>query len=64
MVAVSLSGMKSRVQRGRVRLRALLEGCCEVALDARGRIVGCDRRPGTRAAPVDCCASSRGDEPR
>lgn len=33
---VSLSGMKSRVQRGRRRLAELLGQCCELTLDARG----------------------------
>jgi RNA polymerase sigma-70 factor (ECF subfamily) len=53
MLGVSLSGMKSRVQRGRVRLRALLEACCDIALDARGRVMSCERRPGG-SAPNDC----------
>lgn len=34
---VSLSGMKSRVQRGRRRLASLLGQCCALTLDARGR---------------------------
>jgi RNA polymerase sigma-70 factor (ECF subfamily) len=34
--SVSLSGMKSRVQRGRRRLAELLDRCCELTLDARG----------------------------
>jgi RNA polymerase sigma-70 factor (ECF subfamily) len=38
MVGISLSGMKSRVQRGRARLRELFEQCCEIELDARGRV--------------------------
>jgi RNA polymerase sigma-70 factor (ECF subfamily) len=33
---VSLSGMKSRVQRGRRRLAQLLDACCSLTLDARG----------------------------
>lgn len=37
--AISVSGMKSRVQRGRRLLRELFEACCEIALDARGRVV-------------------------
>ena len=41
---VSLSGMKSRVQRARRELRDLLEQCCTVALDATGAIA--DYRPG------------------
>jgi RNA polymerase sigma-70 factor, ECF subfamily len=35
---VSLSGMKSRVQRGRQQLRAVLEACCRIDLDRRGGI--------------------------
>lgn len=38
MVGSSLSGMKSRVQRGRDQLRRLLVQCCEIALDARGKV--------------------------
>jgi RNA polymerase sigma-70 factor (ECF subfamily) len=53
MLDVSLAGMKSRVQRGRARLRRLLEDCCEIALDARGRVVGCVPRPG-RKSPCEC----------
>jgi len=33
---VSLSGMKSRVQRGRRRLVEVLGQCCALTLDARG----------------------------
>jgi RNA polymerase sigma-70 factor (ECF subfamily) len=54
MLGVSLSGMKSRVQRGRERLRAALEGFCEIGLDARGRVVDCRVRPDARL-PDDCC---------
>lgn len=35
--AISISGMKSRVQRGRRLLRELFEACCEIALDTRGK---------------------------
>jgi RNA polymerase sigma-70 factor (ECF subfamily) len=35
---VSVSGMKSRVQRGRARLRELLLTCCSVSQDVRGRV--------------------------
>ena len=54
LIGISLSGMKSRVQRGRVKLREVLEDCCHIALDVRGRVVGCERRvEGT--APDGCC---------
>jgi RNA polymerase sigma-70 factor, ECF subfamily len=56
MLGISLSGMKSRVQRGRVQLRKALEDCCHIALDARGRVVACEPRPDGRL-PDGCCAS-------
>lgn len=37
-VGISVSGMKSRVQRGRAQLRRLFDQCCEIALDARGKV--------------------------
>jgi RNA polymerase sigma-70 factor (ECF subfamily) len=43
---VSLSGMKSRVQRGRRRLAQLLDACCALTLDARG--VPMDYTPSSR----------------
>jgi RNA polymerase sigma factor (SigZ family) len=45
MLGISLSGMKSRVQRGRVQLRQALLDCCSIALDVRGRVVSCEPRP-------------------
>ena len=41
---VPLSTMKARVQRGRVKLRALFDGFCEMSVDARGRVVSCEPR--------------------
>lgn len=47
-LGISVSGMKSRVQRGREKLRALLEACCRVAFDARGTVIECvPKQPGT-----------------
>jgi RNA polymerase sigma-70 factor, ECF subfamily len=52
-VGLSLSGMKSRVQRGRAQLRQVLLDCCEVELDRRRGVAdyrprrgacGCSRR--------------------
>lgn len=40
-LGVSLSGMKSRVQRGREKLREAFDACCHIALDARGRAMEC-----------------------
>lgn len=48
-MGISLSGMKSRVQRGRTQLKHLLAECCQIELDRRGgvrefevRDTGCD----------------------
>ena len=51
-LGISLSGVKSRVQRGRTKLRAMLEQCCYFALDSRNRIVDFERRPPSSG---DCC---------
>lgn len=59
ILGISLSGMKSRVQRGRVLLRKLLEDCCTIALDTRGRMMSCERRPDGRV-PDGCCSESEG----
>jgi RNA polymerase sigma-70 factor (ECF subfamily) len=45
MVGVSVSGMKSRVQRGRAQLRRLFDECCEIALDTRGKVIDYTPRP-------------------
>jgi len=44
LAGVSISGMKSRVQRGRAQLRGLLEDCCAIALDARNKVVAVEPR--------------------
>jgi RNA polymerase sigma-70 factor, ECF subfamily len=54
MLGISLSGMKSRVQRGRQRIRDMLQACCEIALDARGRVLSYDRRVDGKV-PENCC---------
>ena len=43
-LGLSLSGAKSRVQRGRVKLRELLLGCCHVDFDRRGNIIDYRRK--------------------
>lgn len=44
MLEVSLSGMKSRVQRGREKIRQMFLECCEISVDCRGRIIECEPR--------------------
>lgn len=48
-LGLSLSGAKSRIQRGREKLRELLLACCHFEFDQRGRVI--DYYP-----HVDCCA--------
>ncbi len=51
-LGISASGLKSRVQRARRRLRAVLEDCCAVDRDGRGAPADYRRRPG-RPCPCD-----------
>ena len=44
LLGLSPSGMKSRVQRGREKLRELLESSCDIALDVRGGVIACEPR--------------------
>ena len=43
-MGISLSGMKSRVQRGRKQLKQLLDECCLIELDRRGGVRGVEVR--------------------
>jgi RNA polymerase sigma-70 factor (ECF subfamily) len=59
-LGLSVSGMKSRVQRGRSQLRELLLDCCDVELDRRKRVVGYEVN---EEADVSCgdCGCQPGD---
>ncbi len=52
-MGLSLSGAKSRIQRGRAMLKDVLQRCCSFELDVRGRVIGCDPRPSNHVCP-DC----------
>jgi RNA polymerase sigma-70 factor (ECF subfamily) len=52
-LGLSLSGAKSRVQRGRQMLRGVLDGCCTFSLDARGNVIDYDPKP-DRTVCRDC----------
>jgi RNA polymerase sigma-70 factor (ECF subfamily) len=56
-LGLSVPGAKSRVQRGRARLQAMLLRCCEIETDRRGRVVAFETRDG------EGCASC-GDQQR
>jgi RNA polymerase sigma-70 factor, ECF subfamily len=53
-IGLSLSGMKSRVQRARRQLRHVLVQCCEVEHDVRGGLTGYRPRRGS----CECGSSS------
>jgi RNA polymerase sigma-70 factor (ECF subfamily) len=48
-LGISLSGAKSRVQRGREKLKEALLECCRFEFDRRGRIIDCSPKT------PDCC---------
>lgn len=52
-LGLSVSGVKSRTQRGRARLREMFLTCCVVEIDARGRAIYAEPR-------VGCCDPSKG----
>lgn len=54
MLGVSLPCLKSRVQRGRERLREAFHEACVIALDARGHVMSCEPRASSRAAGCSC----------
>jgi RNA polymerase sigma-70 factor (ECF subfamily) len=58
LLDLSLSGMKSRVQRGRQQIRKMFEECCEISTDCRGRVVECTPR---NAEPAPNCRVKYGN---
>ncbi|MFY0611560.1 MAG: sigma-70 family RNA polymerase sigma factor [Hyphomicrobiaceae bacterium] len=44
-LGLSVSGLKSRVQRGRSLLKRAVSQCCLVEIDRRGGVMDCERRP-------------------
>jgi RNA polymerase sigma-70 factor (ECF subfamily) len=56
VLGLSISGMKSRVQRGRERLREMFERCCELTQDVRGHVIACEPRSG--CSPSEAATAS------
>jgi RNA polymerase sigma-70 factor (ECF subfamily) len=52
-LGLSLSGAKSRIQRGRVMLRDALERCCHFEFDSRGNMMDYEPKP-ERTVCRDC----------
>ena len=59
-LGLSVSGMKSRVQRARFHLRSALDDCCHVALDRRGGVLGYEGRS-DQCGPCGCGSVSNHD---
>ena len=59
-LGISLSGAKSRVQRGREQLRRMMNACCTFEFDRRGGVAECTPRP---AAKCEGCCGSDDDAP-
>jgi RNA polymerase sigma-70 factor (ECF subfamily) len=47
MQGISLSGTKSRVQRGRAKLKKMLAECCRLEFDQSGRLSGHEQKDGS-----------------
>lgn len=56
-LGISLSGAKSRIQRGRTKLRSMLQACCSFEQDRRGNIIGYKHK-----SPADCDSCGDGCE--
>lgn len=51
-LGISVSGAKSRVQRGREQLKQMLHECCSFEFDRRGKVIECE--PRSRDACGEC----------
>ena len=51
-LGISISGAKSRVQRGRAQLKEMLHACCTFEFDRRGRVIECN--PRTKEGCKEC----------
>jgi RNA polymerase sigma-70 factor (ECF subfamily) len=56
-LGLSVSGMKSRVQRARSHLRSALHDCCRIAVDRRGGVISYEGKSGN----CESCASQDSD---
>lgn len=57
-LGLSVSGAKSRVQRGRQAIKAMLQDCCRIQLDAGGRVTGYEAQTGSCRAHASPCRSA------
>ena len=57
-LGVSLPGAKSRVQRGRRRLKEMLRGRCRLERDRRGNVIECRPANDADCAPAACACDA------
>jgi RNA polymerase sigma-70 factor, ECF subfamily len=60
--SISVSGAKSRVQRGRKQLRDLLEQCCQFQFDRLGNVLAW-KRSSSRQSAVECVCNTCNSKP-
>jgi RNA polymerase sigma-70 factor (ECF subfamily) len=53
LLGVSLPALKSQVLRGRGKIRDMFDACCQISVDARGRVLACEARDPS-GVPADC----------
>jgi RNA polymerase sigma-70 factor (ECF subfamily) len=53
-LGISLSGAKSRIQRGRRQLEELLNACCKLEMDRRGNVIQCEPVHAAACAQASC----------
>jgi RNA polymerase sigma-70 factor (ECF subfamily) len=51
---ISLSGAKSRVQRGRAMIKEMMFGCCRFEFDKRGNVIDYERKGGSDCQCEGC----------
>jgi RNA polymerase sigma-70 factor (ECF subfamily) len=59
---ISLSGAKSRVQRGRHQLEEMLRNSCELEIDRRGNVIACKPANDNECGQVACACDQEGHE--
>lgn len=52
-LGISVSGAKSRIQRGRRQLKQVIDDCCQLEQDRRGNVLAYSRRPNGK--PIERC---------
>ena len=54
---VTVSAVKSRIQRARLRIADLMRSCCELQFDGRGNLLSCEPQP-NRSCTTNCGCES------